>query len=122
MEISLKQCYLDKLHYHSNLYPCWVASLTLAEWEIRKQQIGINIAAHSGQKIVRAPTKVEISLASFARLVEPCYKRILHVTSSSLIVKGNGGPFSSTNILYIHFFLFFFNLDITPCSNTYITY
>ena len=137
MEISLKQYYLDKLHKllkqiynvffvvaisfwflfnirfylhdnaHSSLYPCWTASLTLAEWEIRKQQIGINIVTHSGREKVRALTKVKISPACFVRLVEPWYQRISHVTLSSL-VEGNGAPFSNSNILYICFFFSFF--------------
>ena len=30
-------------HAHSILYPCWAASLTLAEWEKRGQQTGTNM-------------------------------------------------------------------------------
>ena len=31
------------VHAHSILYPCWAASLTLAEWEKREQQTGTNV-------------------------------------------------------------------------------
>ena len=31
------------VHAHSILYPCWAASLTLAEWEKREQQTGTNM-------------------------------------------------------------------------------
>ena len=69
-------CFYLHVDVQSNHYPCWAASLTLAAWEIRKQQIGINIVTHSGREKVRSLTKVKISPASFARLVETCYQRI----------------------------------------------
>ena len=31
------------VHAHSILYPCWAASLTLAEWGKREQQTGTNM-------------------------------------------------------------------------------
>ena len=69
-------CFYLHVDVQSNHYPCWAASLTLAEWEIRKQQIGINIVTHSGREKVRSLTKVKISPACFARLVKTCYQRI----------------------------------------------
>ena len=35
------------VHAHSIFYPCWAASLTLAEWEEREQQTGTNTRCSS---------------------------------------------------------------------------